>query len=253
MPEVFDVGQIPDDPMHMPPPYWRSSGAVFQVVSSLQKLLALLNQLVPLNRKTDERLKAYFEEKPDPPEEDLEFSDICDDLWQCEHEIGLVVETAILTAAIASEDHLNMCAVFNLHRDVSEPLEKLSPTEKLQVISALLDKPGITGKALFGELKLLSQWRNAYAHGHCVDRTTKTLRHNHLVTPAELPGIPSEIKDVINMVGCCVRIYDHVALISKNPYTRGKSLEIEEIRSLLREIARFRFSGSDSVYEVTVE
>jgi len=31
-------------------------------------------------------------------------------------------------------------------------------------------------------------WRNLRPHGHCVDRTTKTLRHNHLIHPDDYPG-----------------------------------------------------------------
>lgn len=253
MSEIFDVGQLPDNPLKMPPPYWRSGGAVFHIASSLQELESLLNELVSLNRKTDENLQRYFDREPEPPEEDPEFGEICNELWECEDKIKQKAEIAILMAAIESEDLLNMVAVFNLHKHIVEPLEKLSPLEKLQVISTLLDKPEITGDALYGDLKNLSSWRNAFVHGHCVDRSTKSLRHNHLIMPSELPGVPSLVKDAIEMVSCYARLHDYFASISNNPYTKGKSWDVEEIQSMLQKIARYQFAGSNSKYEVSVE
>lgn len=249
---VHDTPGLPDDPMQMPPPFWRGAGAIFHVKASLADLLRLLEQLVPLNRETDRRLEEYFARKPEVDDDDPEFADICEALWELESQIKLKAEIAILMAAISAEDHLNMFAVFNLHKQVAEPLEKLPPHEKLQVLSALLDKPGITGSHVYGALKKLAAWRNAFAHGHCVDRPTKSLRHNHLTEPAELPGVPSMVADVAQMVSCYVELVDYLCSISKNPYTDGPDWDVDQIRGLLGDIRHYTFSGNNWVYEVEV-
>jgi hypothetical protein len=34
--KVITVDELPDDPLAMPPPYWRGSGAVFHVMDCLE-------------------------------------------------------------------------------------------------------------------------------------------------------------------------------------------------------------------------
>ena len=250
---VQDIHQLPDDPLKMPPPYWRSAGAIFHVKTSLADILLLLEKLVPLNKETEERLQDYFARKPESEDDDPEFSEICNPLWDLETSIKLKAEIAIIMSAISAEDHLNMVSVFNLHKQVAEPLEKLPIHEKLQILSALLDKPGITGLHLYGALKKMASWRNAFAHGHCVDRPTKSLRHNHLTEPEDLPGVPSMMADVRQMVSCYVELVDYLSSTSKNTYTAGPYWDVEEIRDLLTEIMRYEFSGDNMVYDVDVK
>lgn len=177
--------QLPNDPLPMPPPYWRSSGAIFHVIDSLESLVSLLRELLPLHEQTELRLEDYYESHPNEDDPDLEeFSDICDELWSLEHKIKLKAEIAILMSAVQAEDNLNMFCVFNLHKDIAESVEKLSPPEKLLIVTAVAGQPSIKGNAVFEALKKLFSWRNAFAHGHCVDRPVKSLRHNHLVSPS---------------------------------------------------------------------
>ena len=250
---IQDVGDLPDNPLEMPPPYWRGSSADFHIAYALEDLSQMLNELVSLNQQTDARLQEYFSRHPQPPEDDPEFGEICRDLWDLEHRIKLKAEVAILMAAISSEDHLNMTAVFNLHRDVVEPLEKLSPPDKLQVVSAFLDKPGIKGEKLYADVKRLTAWRNAFAHGHCVDRPTKSLRHNHLIEPSDLPGVPSLVADALDLVACYVDLVHYSSSISNNDYTAGPFWDVERIKEQLQQISRYRFKGSNWVYEVYFE
>jgi len=250
---IQDAGDLPDNPLEMPPPYWRGSSAIFHIACALEDLSQMLNELVPLNQQTDARLQDYFSRQPPPPEDDPEFGQICSDLWDLEHRIGVKAEAAILMAAISSEDHLNMTAVFNLHRDVVEPLEKLSPPEKLQVLSALLDRPGIKAQKLYGDLKRLTAWRNAFAHGHCVDRPTKSLRHNHLIEPSDLPGVPTLVAGVLDMVACYVDLCEHLCSISNNAYTAARFWDVDRIEEQLQHISRYKFEGSNWVYDVHLE
>ena len=213
-------------------------------------MVDLLLDLMPLHDETNCRLDDYFAGNPEPPDDDPEFGQICDPLWGLELRIKLAAELAILMSAFAAEERLNMFAVYNVARTIAEPLEKLSPPEKLQVLSAFVDGRDMSGDNLQGTLKKLVAWRNAYAHGHCYDRPVKSLRRNHLVHPADYPGVPSLVGDVARMVGCYVALCDHLASISLNPYTGGGSSETEEIRILLGEIARYVFEGDNTVYNV---
>lgn len=251
--KIDNIADLPEDPLQMPPPYWRSSGAIFHIISSLEELTNFLEDLVPLNEKTAAQLEDYFSRNPPPEEDDPEFGEICNNLWDLEHKIHLKAEVAILMAAIASEDQLNMFCVFNLHKDIVEPLEKLSPPEKLQVVSTIAGHHGVKGRNVFRLLKRLTSYRNAFAHGHNVDRPTKTLRHNHLIEPMDSPGVPNFIVDVIELVGGYVQLCEYLASISQNPYTSGRSVELEEVKEYLEQISKYRFEGSNWVYEVHFE
>jgi hypothetical protein len=81
-------------------------------------------------------LEGYLEAHPDQrfegsAEELARFGDIVDDLWALQHTIALRCDTAILMSAIAAEERLNMRCVYNLHKNVAESIENLSPAEKL--------------------------------------------------------------------------------------------------------------------------
>lgn len=101
------------------------------------------------------------------------------------------------------------------------------------------------------EIKALTQWRNAFAHGHCVDRPTRSLRHNHLIPPDQYPGIISHLSELRRLVSGYVRVSEYLASISKNGYGAGQSYEVERSKELLAEIDRYRFEGNDSVYTIT--
>jgi hypothetical protein len=247
------VSSIPDEPLKMPPPYWRSSGAIFHVLSSLVALVHQLHLLIPLNEQTTELLGEYFSRVPQPKDEDSEFGDICEPLWGLESQIKLNIEIAILMSAISAEDKLNQFLVFNFHRSVVEPLEKLSPPEKLQVSSGLLGHKKAKENSAYSALKMLTSWRNAFAHGHCVDRPTKSLHHNHLVSPPEYPGVPDGVQGTIEMVNGFVTVSKYLNSISQNPYTSGSSCEIDEIVTTLSTLKKFKFTGTSDCYDVSFE
>jgi hypothetical protein len=48
---IATTDQLPDDPLQMPPPYWRGSGAVFHIEAALADLVALLHDLVVAARE----------------------------------------------------------------------------------------------------------------------------------------------------------------------------------------------------------
>jgi hypothetical protein len=252
--DAEDVGALPDDPLKMPPPYWRGGSAIFQILTALEDLERYLSDLVPLNEVTSEKVYEYFEQHPEEPtDEDSEYSEfgeICGELWGLEHNIKLKTDAAILMAAIAVEEKLNQFCLYNLHRDIAEPLEKLSPPEKLQVASAILDNPGVKGTQPYEAVQRLTAWRNAFAHGHCTDRPTKTLRHNHLISPAEYPGVPDSEALCIKMLESFLNLSKYLSSINRNPYTAGKNEEEESILSNIKELKKYKFSGNNSVYEV---
>ena len=190
--------QIPDNPLDMPPPYWRSSGAIFYILEALKELPGLLSELISVHERTELRLEEFYERYPHELSDDddaafEEFAEICDELWDLEHRIKLKAEIAIFMSAVQAEDDINRFCVFNLHKDIAESIESLSPAEKVLIASAAIRKTSAKGVAVYEATKKLSIWRNAFAHGHCVDRPTKSLRHNHLVSPSQYPGVPDTL------------------------------------------------------------
>lgn len=251
------TSKLQDDPLQMPPPYWRSSGAVFHLIEAVQDLEKLLQQLLPVHNATENELEKYYENHPEHVDDDEEameeFSEIVDELWGIEHRIKLKAELACLMSAILAEDELNEFCVFNLHQDIAESIERLSPAEKLLVASAAVGKTDVKGSIVFEGMRKLVSWRNAFAHGHCTDRPLKSLRHNHLVHPEEYPGVPSALREATDLTSSLMLVTDHLRRISKNPYTAGKSGDIEEIRQSLERLKTFVISGNNTVYSIVHE
>ena len=255
--QPLTLHQLPDDPLKMPPPYWRGCGAVFHILDALEAIGYLLHDLIPINAKTEPRLAEHREKYSEYNEDDEEaaeaFHEIVGDLLVHEHRIRLKAEIACLMSAIEAEDEINRFCVFNLHHDIAESIEKLSPSEKLLIASTVISKPSVKSNSVFEAARRLARWRNAFVHGHCVDRPTKSLRHNHLIPPDEYPGVPSYLTEMRELVGAYIRIADYLGTISTNPYTAGKHVEVEEIRKLLTRISKYRFHGNNYTYDVILD
>jgi hypothetical protein len=254
--EVVRMEDIPEDPLAMPPPYWRSSGAIFHVLAALESMPKLLSSLPEAVEQVNHQLEQHYEKRADDHENDqalAEFSDICESLWELEHSIKLEAERAILMASIAAEDEINMFCVFNLQRDIAETIEKLSPPEKLLIASGTLREHRVKGTDVYEKARKLAAWRNAFAHGHCVDRPVKSLRHNHLISPEQYPGVPSAVADTLEFVGAFLSVSDYLRSISRNEYTAGGSCDNELLEERLLEIGRFSFVGDEDVYAVTYD
>lgn len=252
---IVTVDELPDDPLKLPPPYWRSGGAIFHLEYALWDLEDLLQQLLSVHAQTDVKLDDYYEKYPEDDQSDAameEFAEITEELSELEHRIRLKGEIACLMSAIEAEDDINRFCVFNLHKDISESIEKLSPPDKLLVAAAAVAKSGTKQTSVFEGLRHLFSWRNAFAHGHCVDRPTKSLRHNHLIPPDEYPGVPSVLAEMRELVGAFLRASDFLQKISLNPYTKGKDGGVETVRNALRKITCYRFDGNNWVYDVLV-
>lgn len=241
----------------MPPPYWRSGGASFQLADALTTLVELLAQLPDLNQRITLALSDHFVKYPtlrasQTDEGMQEFLDICDELWALEHRITLKAQLVILMTAIQAEELINQFCVFNLPREFVETLERLSPAEKLTAGASALGRRKVRATPAYGAVGELMAWRNAFAHGHCVDRPLKSLRHNHLISPEEYPGVPDSIVLMLKLTAGYTRLAEYIKRISKNPYTRGTDHDWQEALASLKTVARYRFSGGPTAYEVTI-
>lgn len=252
---LTDAGKIPKNPLDMPPPYWRSSGIIFQLTSSLEDLCNPLKSLLDVHPEVDGLISDYFDRNPNPDGNDAKFGEICEPLWEVESKIELKCELAVFMAAIEAEDLLNRIIVYNLHKDISESIEKLSPPEKLLVISANLTGKSIKNCRPYQAIRSLSTWRNSYAHGHCTDRPTKSLRHNHLIKPEEYPSVPKEIEQMIHMLKGYLEISKYLRSISHNSYTKGGSVHDSEIETYLEKIQRYHLTYEEDgqVYDLKYE
>lgn len=252
---IVSAGQLPDDPMAMPPPYWRTSGAIFCLLDAMESIPGLLADLVPVLERTEVEFDAHFEKYPgnDQTDEEMEeFSEIVDELWELEHRVKTKATIAILMSAIEAEDAINRFCVYNIHKDIAQSIERLSPPDKLLVAAGMVGQEIGKGDAVYGAMNDLTKWRNAFAHGHCVDRPTRSLRHNHLVPPDQYPGIVSHLSDMQRLVSGYVQVSEYLGSISQNRYGAGPSSEVGSIKGLLAEIARYRFIGDGNVYTIMV-
>ena len=142
-------------------------------------------------------------------------------------------------AAIEAEDRLNQVITYNLHKDIADIIEKLSPSDKLMIISANLTSQSVKNKKPYEIIKKLSKWRNSYAHGHCTDRPIKSLRHNHLISPENYKSLPKEIEQMLELVQGYLELSDYLNDISLNEYTKGKLTHNDEILEYLLNVRSF--------------
>lgn len=251
--EPKSVDEIPDDPMKMPPPYWRSSGAIFHIQAALKELERLLKRLPPMLDKVAaaiEELDQKYPTKAARKAAEEEYWETHDPLHTLEHKIKLSGEIACLMSAIEAEDALNYFCVFNLHRHIAEGIEKLSSPEKLVIACTAIGAPEVKGQAPYEATKKLVAWRNAFAHGHCVDRPTKSLRHNHLISPPEYPGVPSVMKDTVSLVSAYLTLADYLRSKSLNPCLQCVSLDDEDIRKSICRLSKYSFKGTNWHYTI---
>jgi hypothetical protein len=249
------VDKLPKNPLRMPPPYWRTGGACFQINDALSVLVQLLKSLPEINNRTKRKLDDFYRRHPNeraarPDRVEREFGNIIEELWELEHKIRLKTEIVILMTAIQSEELINKFCVFNLQREIAETLEHLAPKEKLTAAASSLGRRNVRSTPAYGAVKELMDWRNAYAHGHCTDRPLKSLRHNHLISPDEYPGVPDSISLMLKLTAGYQRLSDYLTRISINRYTRGIDTEWLLTTKRLRVVERYKFSGSHDVYEV---
>lgn len=250
----------PDDPLAMPPPYWRHSGATFQLAFALEELLVLLEGLLALHPVVDNQFDEYFKHHGrEDCDEDLdndECSNIANPLWELEHKVQMKADLIGFLSAVKVEEELNKFIVFNFTRDVAESIEKLSPVEKFLVVSALLGVKDAKSKTHYGEVKLLMTFRNAFAHGHCTDRPTRTLHHNHLIDPGVYPGVPDSLSKMKQHAWAVLNLTEYLEKITKNKYFAETRGDDNMCRDLLRRVGQYHIESlesSNAIYTIAKE
>jgi hypothetical protein len=253
--QIFiSVGELPDDPRLMPPPYWRGGGSWLQLDDALSSLVNLLYKLVEVTPVVREKLRVLRMNQADSAPSDEfgeELRHTCEPAWRIENEVLLKCELSILMAAIHAEELVNRFCVYNLPRELVDTIEKLSPAEKLTAAASHLGHAQVRSKGAYAALVDLFRWRNAFAHGHCVDRPTKSLRHNHLITPDGQEGLPGSITTVVRQVLGFARLAEYLAEISVNPYT-ASAAETASFTAYRVQIERFKVTGSPILYDVNL-
>ena len=248
---VVSLDGLPDDPLRMPPPYWRSGGGVFHIQVSVSEIAdKLLPDLVSANEAW-KAVELDFDPGADMEDDESPFPEELDALGDVESEIIRLSDLAIFMASIEAEDAINRFAVFNIHKDAAEAIEKLSPPDKLILVTALAGATPVKGTVAFEAIKRLTSWRNAAAHGHCVDRPTTSLRKNHLISPKEYPSVPMKLSELQARLKDYFRLKDYLRNVSINDYTSARNVNDEEIANSLTLISRYEFDNiSGHAYDV---
>lgn len=250
----------PDDPLTMPPPYWEDSGAIDQFIRSMEMVNELLTALAAEIKIIAPLVDDYHDRRDKHGEgydpDYKEFGEITDAYMDFEIAIGSYADLCVLMVAITVESLINKFCVYNLLREVAEPLERLTLSEKLIIASALVGHPGVKSRAPYEAAKELTKWRNAFVHGHCIDHPTKTLHKNHF--RKEPSGIEREahvtvkmLKEAVNRFLC---IYDYLSEVAKNPYVVSGDYEnVLKIRRILTEIEKYQFSDVGLYFPYSLE
>lgn len=201
-----------------------------------------ISRIEPIINGYHER-RDNFGEEYDP--EYIEFGKITDDFMNYESSIASYADLCVLMGAISVETLINKFCVYNLHREIAETLERLTTPEKLIISSALVGHPGVKSRAPYEAVKALTKWRNAFAHGHCIDRPTQSIHKNHLrKNTSGIRGAHVSINILTEAVNRYLCIHDYLNEITQNPYV----VDVDDfenttnIRQILAEIQVYSFS-----------
>jgi len=242
----------PGDPLKMPPPFWEDSGALDQFIRSMEMVKYLLPALADEISKIDPIINDYHErrdnfgEEYDP--EYIEFGKLTDDFMSYESSIASYADLCVLMGAISVETLINKFCIYNLHREIAETLERLTTPEKLIISSALVGHPGVKSRAPYEAVKALTKWRNAFAHGHCIDRPTQSIHKNHLrKNTSGIRGAHVSINMLTEAVNRYLCIHDYLNEITQNPYVVDVDdfEDTANIRQILTEIQAYSFSDME--------
>ena len=228
-------------------PFWRSNGAIFIVIKSLAEAEQVLNKMLREQRVVDSKLVVFYAKYP--PETDAaesdeameEFGDICERLWELEADLRCCIRTAILMAIIELESTVNMFCYFNLGETVTDTIEGLSLTAKIEVAHRALALPDFKGTHQHRAVRTLLNWRNAFAHGKCTDMPVGSIRDNHLKKPEKYPDPGDEVQEMLSLLREYLVVSQHLHKISKHPYTSGYPLELNELEDWLERLRTFQF------------
>lgn len=223
-------------------PYWRGSSAIWHIGEGLSEIAEKLKQLEVAYDNREERLEQFYELNPHFLDNDellvksSEYWEIVSPFANLREQIKLRVERTIVMAAIEAENNINMVCVYNFRREMTEIIEKLSPTEKFVMLGSILTNRNVKGVAEYAQLQALMKYRNAFAHGHNTDRPVKTLHHNHLIHPEKYSEFPEELEKLKELVGGFFKVNSFVRSMSKNEYAKGESGDEEDLKPILEEI-----------------
>jgi hypothetical protein len=248
---IASLDQLPDDPLSMPPPYWRSAVGIFHIQQSVSQIADNLLPKLVLAKESWDAVSDDVDLETDTEDDESPYPEELDVLMDIEAEIIRLIDLAIFMAAIEAEDAVNQFAVFNIHKDAAEAIESLSPPDKLILVTALAGAPPVKSTAVFESIRKLTSWRNAAAHGHCVDRPTSSLRKNHLIPPKEYPAVPTKLSELQARLGDYLRVKEYLHGISINNYTSDPVMNDREIAESLGAIKSYRFRNvSGHAYDI---
>lgn len=227
---------------------WRSNGAIFIVLHSLEDIVKNLDLLVEEQLIIEPVIDIFFakyptEEEAQTEEALSEFSSIQYKSDCLASRLSSLVDATILGACIKLESDINRFCYYNLGEIATESIESLSLINKLEVALGVLHFKSFKGTAEYASLKRLIAWRNAYVHGKCIDRPTKSIKKNHLEHPESYPTLYDEIKQLRTLLEDYISIKAYLIECCVRPEAVFISDEDLEIERYLEILSRYEFNG----------
>jgi hypothetical protein len=223
----LDVAFLPDPPDAEDYPGWLDNGATTIFSESLDDVVETFRLLIEegdilvqklLAHSKDEEYLYHLEMFGSAPDEKNEFFE---KLHKLQNRLERFAGTALVMAVIDLEARINKFCFYNLGEFTTNAIEKLSHTEKLEVIHKVLGLAEFKGTSQFAAMRSLVKWRNAFVHGKCTDRPSNSIKENHIVQRSDSRCIG--VGEALKYLKYYFIIYSHLIKISKHPCTSQDS------------------------------
>lgn len=243
-------------PIKEPPPYWQRSSALLHLDVATDNILGLLPEFYEIAKSTQEDLTEFYQRKSELRSTDVfnhqELTSIILDYWTLECKLSVACEIACLMCAIQTEDNINRFIAYHFHEEIATSLEKLSPAEKITIISCSISAKSFKSNGVYRDVKSLSKWRNTFAHGHCIGKPTQSITKNHTPSDDSYRYIPLVFTELVELSSAFLRVHDHLQKISLSAYIKNECAFTEQIRRKIARIKKNSIKGSFPAYEFKI-
>lgn len=213
-------------------PYWRSNGSIVianQLVEDLFYYLGKWKLLKDDKLSREDRIVNW--KLPIDEDDDLNDFYIKTSGVSFASRSKYICQLIMLTCAIYVEDQVNKFLVFNIDESIVNSIDRMNSLQKLEIATAILEKPKFKSTHVYQKLKVIVDWRNQFAHGKLDDMPKQeSLRKTHLDhEPSSYPSLKTEIIKLSTIIDNTGVVCEYLQKISTNEYTRLNSVDLNAL------------------------